>query len=77
MLEFLIALSLVAHEHHSGQASRWYEIGCLADDYLLRWYQIRSSDDWIEAAYVHAHFKQKVLDIKQQLEHKYFSSRSM
>lgn len=66
-IEYLIALSLFAHDYHGGQVSRLYRIGCLADYYLLKWFQIRSSEDWIRARYIHTRAKIRVFKIKYRL----------
>lgn len=71
MLTWLIAVSLFSHEYHTGQASRLYRVGCLADHYLLKWFQIRSSEDWIVASYVSEPFKQRATSLKQNLIEKY------
>ncbi len=52
MLCFLIAVALYGSDYHGGQWSDEYRWQCEARVLLLRWYQIRSPEDWIDASYV-------------------------
>jgi len=72
MREFLVALSLFCANYHEGQWSKLYRVGCLARQYLLRWYQIRSPEEWSEATYISRDCQARAEHLYVQLVDKYF-----
>lgn len=44
---FLVALTLVCTDHHSGQWSRGYRLQCMSRNYLWRWFGITCPNDYV------------------------------
>jgi hypothetical protein len=74
LLCFLIGLALVAEQNWCGQADPWYARGCLAREYIRRWWQIRDPSQWMYQQCIHQSYRQLAWEYGLQLSDKHFSA---
>lgn len=71
MREYLVALCMFCYDYHDGQWSKYYRIGCLAQKYLQRWYQIADVYAWMDASFIKEENKESAQRMYHNLVLKY------